>query len=119
MKCYLLFILIILVSCQTNKESTDVEISSVDMDISTVFSIKCDEFNKHFDSTEVRTRHVNQTDSVKSLLLQLSQLELDNDKRDPDTRARIIIRNATTIDQYVLTCSLLSTRISIIQCLMS
>jgi hypothetical protein len=84
-------------SCQTNKEST-IKIRSVDMGISTIMSVTCENFESFFDSSQVRTKKVDQTESVKSFLSQLSQLELDNDKRDPDTRAIIIIRNATNID---------------------
>lgn len=93
----LVIVLLMFANCQTNKESI-IEIRSVDMDISTVISIRCEEFEDSFKNTEVRLKNINHKDSVHRFLEQISQLKPDNDKRNPDTRAKIVIKNPFKTD---------------------
>ncbi len=68
------------------------------MNIETFISIQCSEFLNSFDSTEVKINDLIEKRTVDDFLQQLDNLGPDNDKRDPDTRALIIMRTKTTTD---------------------
>lgn len=101
MKKILLICLTILAGCQTKNEKASestIEIYSVDMNIETIISIECTEFMDSFESTELKVELINEKQSVDRFLGHLDKLVLGNDRRDPDTRAKIIIKDKVNVD---------------------
>ena len=98
MKYLLIILLTISLSCRQKQNETTVRIYSVDVDIETIFSIKCNDFLDTFDSTELKTKDVIEKSTVDDFQVKLKTLQLDSGKRDPDTRAIIILKNEVTTD---------------------
>ena len=97
MKYSILFFLTFILGCIQKEDKTTIKIISVDVGITTIISIKCNDFLDSFDSSEFKIKHLDKS-TIDDVREELEGLKQEEDKRDSDTRAIIIVKDGIAID---------------------
>jgi adenosyl cobinamide kinase/adenosyl cobinamide phosphate guanylyltransferase len=98
MKYSLIVFLAIFLSCGQKDNKTTIRIYSVDINITTIVSINCNNFLDSFDNAELKIDDFKERSTIDDFQRELRTLERDNEKRDPDTRAIVIVKNEIATD---------------------
>lgn len=98
MKYLPIIFLALILGCGPKNDNTTIRVYSVHLNITTIVSINCNNFLDSFDNAELKIDDLKKQSTIDEFQKELKTLEQDNDKRDPDTRAIIIVKNEITTD---------------------
>lgn len=99
----LFFIIMLTLFCSACKaqNTPKIKISYVNLDITTPITIKCDDFERLFNS-KIKTVIIDKKTDINSLINMVNNLKIDTSKYMPDVRVKLEISYSDTSKIYCL-----------------